>query len=303
MTWEGIRRGGLLYTLIAAAVLALAACGRAGHDGSAEDVSSGAKLVLKNAYIVTLDPQRPQAAAMALDNGRILYIGAEEGVDKFVGAHTRVEDLQGRLVLPGFVGAQLHAWALGNRVDLRDAASVGDCQQRVAEFMRTHPQRQVIVGQGWNAGIFTAGGPHKDQLDQVSDFYPIVLFSGDRASVWTNSEALAAAGINHDTPNPPGGVIEKDENGLAIGLLREESAMALVEKIIPENTADDYRAELRALLAEAGRRAGKAGSLAVGQWADFTVLDKNLLQLPLVESTTATVWRRYQRGELVAGSH
>ncbi|MFC6977372.1 amidohydrolase family protein [Microbulbifer taiwanensis] len=98
--------------------------------------------------------------------------------------------------------------------------------------MRDNPELQVIVGKGWDATAFGAVPPHKAQLDQVSDFVPIVLISRDHQSVWTNSEGLAAAGINSDTPDPEGGVIEKDENGLAIGVLRGQGAVKLLEKTI-----------------------------------------------------------------------
>jgi len=297
----------LLCLLIVATALLFSACERGSADKQSDTVqppSAGTRLVLKNADIVTLDPQQPSADAMVVEGGRIVYLGSEAGLGDYVDADTRVEDLGGRLVLPEFVGSKLPVWALGNRVDLRGAASVADCQQRVAEFMRLHPQRQVIVGEGWEAGIFAAGGPHKGQLDQVTDFYPIVLFSGDRDSVWTNSEGLAAAGINNDTPDPDGGTIARDDTGLATGVLRGAGAVALMRGILPQRRVEDYRAELRALLAEAGRRAGKSGGLAVGRAADFAVLDKNLLRLrlPLADSASAVLWRRYRAGEVVAGA-
>ncbi|WP_346838173.1 amidohydrolase family protein [Microbulbifer sp. SAOS-129_SWC] len=296
-----IHRSRLLCALMTAVALLLSACERGSPD-KASTAKPGAQLVLKNAAIVTLDPQQPQVAAMAVDGGRIVYLGAEDGLGAFVGPNTRIEDLGGRLVLPGFVGATLPAWALGNRVSLHGAASVGDCQQRVAEFMHLHPQRQVFVGEGWQSGIFAAGGPHKDQLDQVSDFYPIVLFSADRKSVWTNSEALAAAGINSDTADPDGGSIARDDSGLAIGVLRGTGAVMLMRNMLPRRSVEDYRAELRALLAGAGRRAADDGSLVVGGAADFAVLDKNLLQLPVAQSASASLWRRYRAGEVVAGA-
>ncbi|MFC6633760.1 amidohydrolase family protein [Microbulbifer taiwanensis] len=117
-------------------------------------------------------------------------------------------------------------------VDLRGGRSAADYVQAVEKFMRDNPELQVIVGKGWDATAFGAVPPHKAQLDQVSDFVPIVLISRDHQSVWTNSEGLAAAGINSDTPDPEGGVIEKDENGLAIGVLRGQGAVKLLEKTI-----------------------------------------------------------------------
>lgn len=120
-------------------------------------------------------------------------------------------------------------------VDLRSGRSPADYVQALEAFMRDNPNLQVIVGKGWDPAVFGTRAPHKAQLDQVSDFVPIVLISRDRHSIWTNSEGLAAAGINSDTPDPEGGVIERDENGLPTGLLRGKSAVALLEKIIPRS--------------------------------------------------------------------
>ncbi|WP_170833182.1 amidohydrolase [Microbulbifer marinus] len=212
-----------------------------------------AQLVLKNGYIYTVDQDKRIAQAMAVHEGRIVYVGGDSGADAYVGPDTRVEDLAGRLVLPGFVDAHMHVRGLGNMVDLYGGRSIRDYQDAVAEFIRANPDRQVIVGKGWDNTVFAEQPPHKDQLDQVNDLIPIVLFSSDHHSIWTNSEALAAAGINSDTPEPEGGVIETDENGIAIGVLREQSAMALVEKIIPPKTEEDYRAEIREVLEQVTR--------------------------------------------------
>lgn len=119
-------------------------------------------------------------------------------------------------------------------LDLRDGRSPNDYLEAVKKFIRDNPDLQVIVGKGWDAAAFGAAAPHKAQLDQVDDLTPIVLFSRDHRTLWVNSEALAAAGINVDTPNPEGGAIEKADNGLPTGLLRG-SAVQLIEKIIPKS--------------------------------------------------------------------
>lgn len=123
-------------------------------------------------------------------------------------------------------------------VDLRAGKSPRDYQDAAAAFIRENRDLQVIAGAGWDREAFI-GPPHKDQLDQVNDFIPIVLFSRDRSCLWVNSEALAAAGIDTGTPNPPGGTIEKDEGGLPNGLVCG-TAMELVEKIIPRVESDKY---------------------------------------------------------------
>ncbi|WP_308364772.1 MULTISPECIES: amidohydrolase family protein [unclassified Microbulbifer] len=122
-------------------------------------------------------------------------------------------------------------------LDLRGGRSPGDYIEAVKKFIRDNSDLQVIVGKGWDAAAFGEAPPHKAQLDQVNDLIPIVLFSRDHRTIWANSEALAAAGINVDTPNPEGGVIEKADNGLPTGLLRG-SAVQLIEKIIPKPASE-----------------------------------------------------------------
>lgn len=250
-----------------------------------------AELVFRNGYIhtLTLEDGRPAARAMAVRNGRIVFVGSDADVEPYIGPDTQVENLRGKLVLPGFVGD--HTPVRG--VDLYSGNGVGDYREAVAKFIREHPDHQVIVGEGWDNTVFAGQPPHKGQLDQVSDTIPIVLFSSDRRSIWANSEALAAAGINNDTPDPPGGVIEKDDTGLAIGVLRGESAMALVEKIIPEKSGDgeSQRAEIREIQ--------ESGSLESGKWADFIVLDKKRSRGPDGDLQKAKVLRTYHRGEPV----
>lgn len=121
-------------------------------------------------------------------------------------------------------------------LDLRGGRSPGDYIEAVEKFIRDNPDLQVIVGKGWDVAAFGEAPPHKAQLDQVNDLIPIVLFSRDHRTIWANSEALAAAGIDVDTPNPEGGAIEKADNGLPTGLLRG-SAVQLIEKIIPKPAA------------------------------------------------------------------
>ncbi|MGL6159792.1 amidohydrolase family protein [Microbulbifer sp.] len=121
-------------------------------------------------------------------------------------------------------------------LDLRGGRSPGDYIEAVERFIRDNPDLQVIVGKGWDVAAFGEAPPHKAQLDQVNDLIPIVLFSRDHRTIWANSEALAAAGIDVDTPNPEGGAIEKADNGLPTGLLRG-SAVQLIEKIIPKPAA------------------------------------------------------------------
>lgn len=256
-----------------------------------QSAAQPAELVFKGSHIYAPDGDKQIARAMAVRDGRIVFVGSDGDVEPYIGPDTRVENLRDKLVLPGFVDVHRHWRGPGNRVDLYTGKSVADYREAVAKYIREHPDRQVIVGKGWNNTAFAGQPLHKGQLDQVSDTIPIVLFSSDHRSIWANSEALAAAGIDNDTPDPPGGAIEKDDTGLAIGVLRGDSAVALVGKIIPEKTAEDCRAEIR--------RIKEGGGLGAGAWADFIVLDKTAFRIDPREICEAKVLRAYYKGELV----
>lgn len=212
-------------------------------DPKNSSVPAPAQLVFKNAYIYTLDKSRSVATAMAIRDGHIIYMGKDHGVKKYIGPKTTVENLQGKLVLPGFIqGAKIAGSAFG--VDLFVGKTVDDYRRALETYIRENPEQQVVFGAGWRPQAFSAYKLHKEILDQINDLIPIILISADGASIWTNSEGLAAAGIDSDTENPTDGFIAKNEDGIAIGLLRGRGATALLQKLIPEERSTDYREDI-----------------------------------------------------------
>ena len=268
-----------------------------------------AQLILQNATLYTGPGNPRDEQAIAVRDGRIVYLGAIEGAEPLIGPQTQVDNLHGKLVLPGFSDPRLGQFAVDGVVNLYGGAKVQDYQQTVAQFIAANPERQLIVGKGWQASAFGPGGPHKDHLDQVNDLIPIVLFSADHQSVWVNSEAIAAAGINMETADPEGGSLARDDNGLVIGVFRKAPAMALVEAIIPredeEPGAEEPSTPAQAVAALTARGVfadapeGAGGDLELGQWADFTVLDKNPFQILPEELRSVRVLRSYHRGRPV----
>ena len=305
--------------LLGVLTMLLAGCGREDQShGPAGTMShpparhaevAPAELILQNATLYTGagDPRGKQS--IAVRDGRIVYLGASEGAERLLGPRTQVDNLAGKLVLHGFFDPLLRQYAVDSSVNLYGGSKVEDYQLTVARFIAANPERQLIVGKGWQASAFGAGGPHKDHLDQVNDLIPIVLFSADHQSIWVNSEAIAAAGINMETPDPEGGSIARDDNGLVIGVFRQAPAMALVESIIPreldgqDEEEPSTPAQAVAALTEHGVFANEPGGAAsgfeLGQWADFIVLDKNPFQVPPEELRSVRVLRSYHRGRPV----
>jgi predicted amidohydrolase YtcJ len=197
-----------------------------------------ADLVLTNGYIYTVDAKRTVAEAMAVKGDTIVYVGTNAGVKKWIGDSTRVIDLQGRLVLPGLVDSHAHATSGVSdiyEVSLYGIGTVEEYQQAIADFFASTPGLTALQGAGWINAVFGEHGPTAAMLDAVVTDIPVVLYSEDYHSVWVNTKTLEIAGITRDTPDPAGGIIERDEQGNPLGTLRE-SAMDLVAGVIPPYT-------------------------------------------------------------------
>ncbi|HZG17794.1 MAG TPA: amidohydrolase [Candidatus Bathyarchaeia archaeon] len=205
--------------------------------------AEAADLILQNGAIYTVDKNRSWAETIAVKGDTIIYVGSQDGVKSYKGPNTKVVDLHGKMVLPGFVDSHTHAsktTGLIYTVDLFDAGSIEEYQQVVKNFVSEHPNEVAIQGRGWTNSVATGIGPRKEALDEIVKDIPVALTSDDGHSLWVNSKALELAGIKKDTTNPEGGVIERDPvTGEPSGTLREK-AMDLVLKKIPGLTTEQY---------------------------------------------------------------
>jgi predicted amidohydrolase YtcJ len=135
-------------------------------------------------------------------------------------------------------------------IDLAGTRTLGEAQRRVRTYARTHPDRKWLTGRGWNQVIWKLGRfPSAAELDEATGNRPAVLERIDGHASWVNTAALRAAGITRATPDPRGGRIERDRDGNPGGVL-VDSAMDLVDKVVPPATDDERRAALRAALAD-----------------------------------------------------
>src|SRR3990170_3145651 len=205
--------------------------------------SRPADLVLRGGAVHTVDPARPRAQAVAVRGGRIVAVGTDADVGEHLGPRTRVVELRGRTLLPGFQDAHVHAVAAGLdrlRCDLRGGADDAETYlARVGEYAAAHPERRWIVGGGWAVGAFPGGTPDRGLLDAVVPDRPVCLDNRDGHGVWVNSRALELAGIDRHTPDPVDGRIERDADGQPQGTLHE-GATALIERHIPQPTAEEW---------------------------------------------------------------
>ncbi|MBC2712151.1 MAG: amidohydrolase family protein, partial [Desulfosarcina sp.] len=197
--------------------------------------------ILFNGSVATQIPQKPLAQAVAVGQGHILAVGENDDILHLAGAGTEKIDLDGRLVVPGFIDTHIHfyEWALKRKgVKLDDLTCLEDLLARVRQAADDRPSGQWIIGQGWNETDWTEPVmPTREALDRVTPDHPVVLWRCDLHLAAANSAALRLAGIAADTPDPPKGRIERDATGESTGILRE-LAINLVRQAVTPPDAD-----------------------------------------------------------------
>ncbi|HET8784420.1 MAG TPA: amidohydrolase [Candidatus Limnocylindrales bacterium] len=229
-------------------------------------IDQPADLVLRGGRIATMDAARSWATALAVRGERIVAVGQDAAVDSHIGRTTRVIELRGRTVTPGFQDAHVHPVHGGLtmlRCDLHEARGPDDVLATIAEYARSHPDESWIRGGGWYMADFEGGTPRREDLDRLVPDRPVFLTNRDGHGAWVNSKALEVAGVTDGTPDPRDGRIERDSDGSASGTLHE-GAMALVAQHIPDDTPEDMAEALRL-----GQR--YLHSLGITAWQDAIV--------------------------------
>ncbi len=204
-----------------------------------------ATLILTGAVIHTVDPNRPGAEAVAIRGDRIVFVGSERGALNYRGRNTRVMDLKGRTVVPGFIDSHAHLAGLGDGLrilDLMGTTSYESIVDMVRDRVREVPADRWIRGRGWDQNDWAdTRFPHHQALSDVSPDNPVVLRRVDGHAMLVNAKALEIAGITRDTPDPEGGRIERDPGtGEATGVLVDR-AMSLVSAQMPDPSRDEQR--------------------------------------------------------------
>jgi predicted amidohydrolase YtcJ len=184
-----------------------------------------ADLILKNANIWTVDEALPHAEALAIAGNEIVFVGTNDDAEKLIGSNTRVLDLRGKLVLPGFNDCHTHfvnaSLRFASGLDLYGIYDMQEIQARLKTFAQEHPG-DWIYGMRWfptriNNGVW----PSRKDLDAVESNRPVVIFDIDGHSCWTNTAAIERKGYTAATPNPEGGEIVREADGYPSGVFFE----------------------------------------------------------------------------------
>ena len=221
----------------------------------------------------------PEAQAIAVRGGTIVFVGTSDGATSYRAAGTRVIDLHGATVVPGLIESHVHIEELGHslaRVDLRGLDTEAAIVEKVRAAAATRPAGTWIEGYGWDDGAWAAHLPTGERLSKAVPDHPVYLRGLHGFSVWGNRLALARAGIDRDTKAPSDGTIVKNAAGEPTGILTNR-AVALLESAVPSPTATDRQelilAGLRAV-AGAGYVSVEEAGADAGMMAAFETLDR-----------------------------
>ena len=261
---------------------------------SREKPAAPADIVLRGGAVYTVDAARSWASAVAVRDGRIIYVGTDSVPAALVGPATEVVELAGAMVLPGFQDAHVHPVIGGAELGechVTKMTTVAVLMDSIRSCARGRPELPWVRGGGWQLPLFPAANPPKALLDQAVPDRPAAFEAMDGHSLWVNSRALALAGITRDTPDPPNGRIERDPRTREPSGTLREGAMDLVYEVLPERT----EAELSAGLERAQREANRFGITSVfaadegeSELETYTAADRaERLSLRVVAATSA----------------
>ncbi|MEJ2040439.1 MAG: amidohydrolase [Desulfosarcinaceae bacterium] len=213
-----------------------------------------ARIILSNGVIAAGEAQTPQRGSLAVGRGRNLAVGQDQDIQNLAGRDTERIDLEGRLVIPGFIDTHIHfyEWAMKRQgLKLDDIDSFETLLDRVERAALDRPKGEWIMGQGWNETDWTAPRqPDRASLDRAAPDHPVLLWRCDLHLAAANSAALKLAGIDARTPDPPEGRIERDHRGEPTGILRELAINLVRASVAPPSArqiADAFAEAMQAL--------------------------------------------------------
>ncbi len=199
---------------------------------------TGNFVVYDNAVIYTCEDELPEAQAMVVKDGKIVYVGTRSGAGKYKNITSRVVDMQGKTILPGMIDSHVHPGMTGFLMSAGTIPLVGknisEIQDTLKQYLKNKPEADMIVGIGFERqrfGLKEGEYPTTKELDAVSTDIPILLFDDGCHSSWTNSKALELARINKDTPDPKAGVdvFIRYADGTPTGYMLEKAFFVVAE--------------------------------------------------------------------------
>jgi len=225
-----------LIAISSALLASLLLSGCAGNVPRQASAAMQADHVLLDANIQTQNSNQPTAQALAIKDGKIVYVGDNAGAKKVMGPNTLVEYVDGKLVLPGLVDAHTHPGTIAYFADaqpLPDDPTIKAMQQWLTNYVDDNPEVKVIVAGSWRTLDFGVAGPNKKIIDEVVSHIPVILIDDSGHSVLINSKALQMMGVDKNSIDPSNDLsfFVRDEKGEPTGWVKEFAAMPFLAKI------------------------------------------------------------------------
>jgi predicted amidohydrolase YtcJ len=215
-----------------------------------------ADLIVTRARIYTVDDSRPTAEAMAIRDGRILFVGSVRGADALRGPKTQVVDATGRTIIPGMTDAHGHFLGLGQAlrsVDLVGTTSYDSVIARVVAKAKQMPAGAWIIGHGWDQNDWgDTRFPTHEALSRAVPNNPVLLERVDGHAYLVNAKAMQLASVTKATQDPSGGRLERDSSGAPTGVF-VDNAQSLIDRFVPAATPQEMRARALAAIDEMHR--------------------------------------------------
>lgn len=224
------------WFVITTALFMLLGCTKVEKSGRYA-IGDGADLVLTDARVYTANTKEPWAEAVAVKGNKIVFVGSGAEIKRYIGSNTEVKDLNGKMLLPGFIDTHAHpvmAAGMSKGLELNPEDSESALLEQLAEFVRENPDYQGYLGFGFHSDVFNSGKPHKSVLDKVVPDKPVILIDSGGHAAWVNSKALELTGITKDTPDPiPGShFYERDKGGNPTGYCLEgQTFFPMIKKL------------------------------------------------------------------------
>jgi len=243
-------------------------------------------MLLINGKVYTVNEAQPRAEAVAMSNGRIVDVGTNDEILRWKGTTTKVIDLKGKTVIPGFIEGHAHFMGLGRakmNVDLLNVRSYEELINRVKEAAATASPGTWITGRGWHqdkwdsiTGGDVEGFPTHELLTRITPDNPVYLGHASGHAAFVNAKAMEVAGVDANTKDIDGGEIIHDESGRPTGIF-VENAMGLIHKFIPEES-EETNEQAFALAMEECLKHGITGFCDAGQGTEILDFYKEKLR-------------------------
>jgi predicted amidohydrolase YtcJ len=270
-------KGMALVTLLAAAFSASAQS----TNTAAQKPKADVIFIHGNIYTEVIDSAAAfgsgkRGESLAIAGDKIVAVGTRDDVMKFKGTETKIIDLNGHFLMPGFNDAHMHLASAGlekMNVDLVGAKTLDEFRERLLAKVEKAPPGEWIVGEGWDETLWPVKVlPTRWDLDEVSSSHPVYLERVDGHIGVANTRALQLASVTVAAKDPEGGKIDRDEGGTPTGILREKAQEA-VQAVIPKPTHEKRRQAIETALADLASH-GVTSAQDYSQWEDFKIYEE-----------------------------